>query len=736
MENVIYLANKWSSITEIRGGGDQPGGSFFHSIKLSMGNGELTEPYKQHIWTYACINAIATAVKSVPFIIIKEDNTNSKTRKFKEEVNKIKKMIPKERAKLTTDELKQRGFEIIEEGELYELFRDVNPLMTRSQLWESTVILRNLYGGAAWVLEGKNELVEQNEWPKEIWPWSPQQFEPIYKNGILKKWKKKQTGRSPERILEPWQLLWFWKYNPYEEYLKGFAPYEAVKNAANQDFKSSQFNNAFLENGADAGGVITVEKFLPDDKRKAMINAWEDRHSGPTNQNKTALLQGGAKYDRNPVSHRDMQFQEGKKWSRDEALAGYQVPKMMVQLYEDINMATAQMVRKLFWEQTVVPELIYYEELIDSRLFSKKPDAKGFYGMFDLSQATALREDMVEKSEVAEKFNKIGIPTADLIDMLELNVEKRPWQEVWWAPFNLTPISSAEGNTEPDEPEEPKQDSAFKFKYNVANAVKQVQKKMDKEKHWKIWVEKVLDPVEKPFQSKIKSYWYDLRVHQLKLWNEATKSIRAIPTPGELNSILFNNNEWQEKMQAMSKPFHIQAAQNSIDEVALEMGTPAWNITDPRVVEILSIKNNMIKGITNRFWNTLRESMVQGLEASETVNELSKRIRDEFNFVASPSRTLTIARTETAQVASTVRNANFKYLGVKKHEWNTAGDENVRDAHVYLGTLEAQNIDHDYMIDLRAQGLTKGSGELKFPSDTNGPPAEIINCRCVSLPVI
>ena len=201
-----------------------------------------------------------------------------------------------------------------------------------------------------------------------------------------------------------------------------------------------------------------------------------------------------------------------------------------------------------------------------------------------------------------------------------------------------------------------------------------------------------------------------------------------MPTSEELQEILFNSKEWQDKLLKFSKPFIYQSAKLSIDITFEDLGITVWEISDPRIQAVLKVKENKIVGITERFWKRLRSSLVAGLDDGETLSELTQRIKMEFGHIASPARTLTIARTETAQVASPVRHIVLAGEGVTKCDWSDSGDDHVRGDHLILNGLGPKPIDHNYMEDLGKPGI------LTHPSDPRGPADQVINCRCKEIP--
>lgn len=716
--STIVIANQYTNVREFQDIG------FFKSIRLRMDASDIKEPYKQHVWTHACVKSIATAIASVPFIIVKDTkNTTRAKSRVPKMMEGLRQLKSDDRWRIGPEELRADDFEVVDSGPLYDTFADVNPIMTRAQLWEATSIFLSMDGDCYWILRDKDgdPISGPNDWPAQIWPMGQNKVVPYVKDKALLGWRWRDDPQDMKRF-ELWQVVWFYEFNPYDP-LDGLGDYETVEEAAQQDFSASKFNQAFIKNGAEPGGIITVPGGLNEKQREDILRTWNDRHKGPEKEGKSALLTDGAKYDRNPRTHVDMQFLEGRKWNRDETFAGFRVPKIMASIYEDINMATAFAAMKQFWENVVMPRMVYVEDLINSKLMNK-PDSAGFFVMFDLSGLEALRADQEKMSQTAERYSKIGVPTADIIDTMELKFPKRGWQSSWWTGFGQVPISDKDSeDTENPAQGKPESDTVRKLR----NASASLQTRIDKGKQWLTWLNTVLLPVEKPYQKKIRTFWHELRREQLALWEEATK---ALPSEGELNGILFNRDVWGGKLAEISLPFYEETSKLALEETAGELDTEPWKVDDPRIAKLIQDKANKIRIVTDEFWNALRENILEGMGKSETVTEVSQRIRQQFNNAQKPYATLRIARTEVAQMASMVRHENLKGEGVKKKEWNTAGDSDVREDHVILGTLGPVSLDHNYMTDLGK------SGTLRFPSDPDGPTAQVIQCRCVELPVI
>jgi len=85
-----------------------------------------------------------------------------------------------------------------------------------------------------------------------------------------------------------------------------------------------------------------------------------------------------------------------------------------------------------------------------------------------------------------------------------------------------------------------------------------------------------------------------------------------------------------------------------------------------------------------------------------------------------------ISRTETMRALNTISYRLYSAWGVESHEWASAHDNRVR-----LDHLEA-----DGQVVRIGTPFNVGGEGLLFPGDPRGSPANVIQCRCTTLPVI
>gem|GEM_PF-831509 len=276
---------------------------FFLSPRLLASDltANLTQPYREHVWVYACVNAIAQNISGVPLLF------KTGTRK---------------------------DSQVLESHPLIDLFETPNPLMSWSQLIEATLIYLGLTGEAFYIMDRQSE----KEIPKELWVVHPDRFKEVVdeKSGLISGWiYSKGTRQIP---LQPHEVVFFRYFNPYNDY-RGLAPLQAARAGIEQDFWASQYNTAFFKNSAQPGGVLETSGNLTDEEYQRLLAQWQDRHGGAPKAHAIALLEGGVSYKQTGLSQKDMDFLEQRKWNREEIMAAFKVPKGELGLYEDVNYA-------------------------------------------------------------------------------------------------------------------------------------------------------------------------------------------------------------------------------------------------------------------------------------------------------------------------------------------------------------------------------------------------------------
>uniref|UniRef100_A0A7V4G827 Phage portal protein n=1 Tax=Desulfobacca acetoxidans TaxID=60893 RepID=A0A7V4G827_9BACT len=173
-------------------------------------SGGLSQPYREHVWVYACVNAIAQNISGVPLLF---------------------KTGPRKDPK------------VAESHALAGLFEAPNPMMSGSQLIEATFVYLGLTGEAFYILDRESE----REIPKEVWVVHPGRFQEAVddKTGLISGWIYRQGARQVP--LQPHEVVFFRYFNPYNDY-RGLSPLQAAKAGVEQDYWAGRYNLAFFQN--------------------------------------------------------------------------------------------------------------------------------------------------------------------------------------------------------------------------------------------------------------------------------------------------------------------------------------------------------------------------------------------------------------------------------------------------------------------------------------------------------
>jgi len=130
----------------------------------------------------------------------------------------------------------------------------------------------------------------------------------------------------------------------------------------------------------------------------------------------------------------------------------------------------------------------------------------------------------------------------------------------------------------------------------------------------------------------------------------------------------------------------------------------------------------LIKSIPDEFIKNIETIVYNGVSTGMAYKEIEKQIKGVDGitsvFGKLDNRVKMIARNETSSINGQINKFRMQSVGVNKFEWQTAGDERVRDSHIELdGQVFSWN---DLPTNERGEKIA---------------PGEDFNCRCVSIPI-
>ncbi|MDK1032699.1 MAG: phage portal protein, partial [Planctomycetia bacterium] len=265
---------------------------------------DLMRAYEVSPWAYACVFAIASNLASIDYKFWKE---------------------------LAGDK-----FEAFKNHPIDDLIKNPNPYMTEYDVKEATFSYMELTGEAYWILED-NGTGEANE----LWPVPPHLMKPVQtKEKFIDHYLMNVGGGKGIRF-EIDEVIQFKSFSPTSMH-RGQGSTLAARNSLTLDLFQQTYNRVFFLNNARPDAILQVQDHLDPDVRRRMLRSWENAHKGLKSAHKVALLEGGTKYIKGDTNQKDMEYREGRKQNREEILAAYGCPPVVVGVTEDANYNTAK----------------------------------------------------------------------------------------------------------------------------------------------------------------------------------------------------------------------------------------------------------------------------------------------------------------------------------------------------------------------------------------------------------
>jgi HK97 family phage portal protein len=686
-------------------------------------SGDVVDPYSNNVWVYSACTAIATNLIQLPKVL---DLTN------------------------TEEE------ELITLHPILDLFNNPNPMMSASAFWEAIILnlllpTNSTKGGQCFLImekgNGQPASLRAGDIPKEIYPFSDANISPIIskQSKMLEGWLLK--GANGEKI--PYTLdevIRIYLYDPSNP-LKGQCPLWAARSGLRQDKKASAVNESFFDNNASLGGTLSTDAELEDDEIKALRKQWHETYGGAENGGKTAVLHTGLKFEQFQRTHVDMQFIEQKKYSRDEIMAVYRVPKAEISLYEDINYATAQAANKSFWQKTLIPHDGRILEALNSQWIQYIDNGK-YELISDLTKVEALQEDFTEKLEQAKKLADLHVPVEEINRRLDLSlkIDEYPWLKTSLVNYSLAPAGDVMSRSDEEELEEEEEvatdpETIEESTDKLYKTIEKVHKANEERTSYADnYAKKVLAPDEKLMLKTINKFFVGQRNRYQDLVDKWTKGknkkdINTVTKiEEEIPASVFKLDPKKEafKLREMLLPIYKKLIKNEATQVEAEIGPLVnWDERHPSVKELLKKRLKKVVGVNGTsskiVADKIKKAITKAVEENYTIAQTTKLLKQEIGAVyKKPFRAKTIARTETGIIHGETRYSVMKADGVENIEWLTARDELVRGA---SGPAE---FPHDILDgEVTKLGTPFNNGEeITHPHAQGASAGNVINCRC------
>ena len=163
------------------------------------------------------------------------------------------------------------------------------------------------------------------------------------------------------------------------------------------------------------GGVLSYEGNLNDEQLQRLKASWESAFSG-ANVGKTAVLEGGSKYQPITISPADAQLLETMKFNRSEIAGIFRVPAHLINDLEKATFSNIDQLSLEFVMFTLTPWLSRIEQAMNWRLFL--PHERGEYFVEFVTDGL-LRGDVKSRYEAYRTAINSGLKSINEVRSLE-----------------------------------------------------------------------------------------------------------------------------------------------------------------------------------------------------------------------------------------------------------------------------------------------------------------------------
>lgn len=621
-------------------------------------SGDYAQAYRG--WAYACINAIAQEVATM--------NIRMKRKTSKGDIE-VDSHIAK------------------------DLLSDVNPLMTSSDLLIATVSYKLLDGNVFWYLP-KGKITKK---PAEIWVLEPERVT-IVKSQDSVVGGYVYTNEKNEHIpLDTNEVIHFKTFHPRNKY-RGMGVIEASALAIDTDRYAAEYNRDYFFNSALPSAVLESDGTLSEENFKKIKRQWEEVHAGLGKAHKFAILHGGLKLKPMVLSQKDMDFLEQRKYSRDEILAMFKVPKTRLGMTEGVTVSNAEATDYIFAKTVIKPEMQFIiDRLNEFYLEMFREDPRQTYFTFDdpvpqnvelqlKKWESGINNGYLKRNEVRSQMGLEPVEGGDLI----------------LVPFSMVPLSdaaSAPADSNPD-----------------GTGGKTFKKAKRQPNHAPLR-DRFLSKKEKDFKKKLNSH-FDTLIKDIR--GKKSKSVKKDnkPTIDEVMVDIFpDTTKWKRMFAAMTFDIGADVMEGSVEQVSETYKIPSMTEEAfKRAIDWLKARIEEVSdSVNDTLLNRAREVIARNL--AEDFVDIEK-IRDEVAETLDQERdwrTERIARTELFTAYAEAANRTYEESGlVEKLKWITAEDERTCEV------CESNNNE------------VRKLGE-EFPSGDTQEPAHV-SCRCIKVP--
>jgi len=352
------------------------------------------------------------------------------------------------------------------------VLRIPNSYQTRNQFWESWV-LSKLSRGNTYVLKVR----DARNVVTELHVLDPDRVHPLVSDdgSVFYRLNSDNLAGLATEIVVPAREIIHDRFNCLFHPLVGTPPVFASGLSSMLGLNAQKASALLFENSSTPGGLLTAPGEISEVEEKRIKEAWEQRFSR-VNLGRVAVLSGGMKYEKLPMTNVEVQMIENLKWSAEVVCSVYHVPPYKVGVGALPSYNNVQALNIEYYSQGLQSHIEEIEELLDAALgigwgtgMGTEFDTENLLRMDSITLTTTIRDavgaGVMSPNEGRAKFDLKPVEGGESPYLQQQNyslaaLAKRDAQEDPFAPAK-PPAAPAPADAKPQEQPQPDPQKQF-----------------------------------------------------------------------------------------------------------------------------------------------------------------------------------------------------------------------------------------------------------------------------------
>ena len=536
-----------------------------------------------------------------------------------------------------------------------DLWRSANPFVTREDFLETSQQHMELTGEMWWVLVRNGAGV-----PVELQVVRPDRMRPIPHPTEFIAGYEYRMG-SLVMPLEKDDVIYTRNPNPLDAY-RGIGVVQSLMVDLGAERLAAEWMQNFFRNSAEPGGIIEFPNNLQDADFQRLAERWRFQHQGVANAHRVAILERGTWKDRK-LTQRDMQFEQLRRFERDQILGAFGMPLPIMGITESVNRANAEAAEVMYARWLVRPRLMRIRAALNEKLLKLYPDGETLQFDF-IDPVPDNRMELINEGTLGyekkiltlnEARRRFGEDDWDGPEGDELSMPPQPPPVVAPPPLADEPIE------EPAEEDNPIDDDLAGYKPPRRRQIEDIEGYPEEGN-------RVVNRMERGWKRR-------LRLEQNALIDHLEYANKL--APGDIDD--FNWNWWakygDEVVDELAESYALVLSSSAPAMPLPELQRRASLFAEAEGAALLRVDGpkNLVTLVRARVGTLIADTIEKG----ESLKTLSTNLKTDFAF--SPERARTVARTETALALGQGQKEGAKSQGLTQKRWISQGDFDVSD---------------------------------------------------------